>query len=452
MSLNSIVQVQIDRQTASVSRVGFGTPLIMSAEADEESRFATTAKIYTALDQMGSTGDNFDTGGVTFKKAQAIFSQNPKVAQIVVGKRSLNPLMTMNMIPIVVANTDYVITIGGRGVEDTFTFDSGGSPTVATIIAGMVALINAGTQDVLATDNATTDMDIESAASPGGAATAGKPYTIEFDRSLWTAQNVTPDPGVVTDLNLIRNNVDGNDDWYLVLLDSYGKAEIESLAATIETLPRLFFATTSDADVLTSATTDVGSNLQASAYDRTALIWHEDPHDGPDAAWAGLGLPFDPGSITWAYQTLAGIAFSLITPSEIAELVGKSVNHYIRIAGNNVTIEGHVASGEWIDVMRGIDLITARLKENIFSRLVNLKKIPYTDPGISVIESEVRGVMQLGIANSIFTADPAPVVSVPLAADVDANDKANRLLPDVTFTATLAGAIHKTEISGIVTV
>jgi hypothetical protein len=35
-----------------------------------------------------------------------------------------------------------------------------------------------------------------------------------------------------------------------------------------------------------------------------------------------------------------------------------------------------------------------------------------------------------------------------LAADVDANDRASRLLPDIEFIATLAGAIHKTTITG----
>ena len=83
--------------------------------------------------------------------------------------------------------------------------------------------------------------------------------------------------------------------------------------------------------------------------------------------------------------------------------------------------------------------------------MINLPKIPFTDPGIAIIEAEVRGVMDLGISKGIFAADPAPTVSVPLAVDVDTNDKANRLLPDVNFTAVLAGAIHFVEVNGTVT-
>lgn len=457
MSLQDLVNVQITKETATVTRVGFGTPMILSTEADEDDRFTTTAKIYTSIDGLGPLGDAFDPAGVTFLMAQIIFSQNPKVDKIVIGKRATPSIMKANLIPIVKADTDYVVTIGGRGVAgadvETFTFDSGATPTVASIIVGVVALINAGAQKVLATNNTSTDMDIETAATAGGIAAAEKPYTLQFDRSLWTAQNVTADTGIATDLSTVRNAVDGDDDWYALFADTFGKAEITALAAAIEALFKIYLPTTFDADVLTASTTDIGSTLQASNFARTALSWHETPGViDLGAAWGGEELPQDPGSITWKFKSLGGPAFSRLTPSELAELKGKNVNNYIRKAGNNMTQEGVTASGEFIDITRGIDFITARLQENIFGRMINLPKIPFTDPGIAVIEAEVRGVMQLGISQGIFTADPAPLVTVPLANDVDVNDRANRILPDVRFTAQLAGAIHFVEVRGVVTV
>jgi hypothetical protein len=39
-------------------------------------------------------------------------------------------------------------------------------------------------------------------------------------------------------------------------------------------------------------------------------------------------------------------------------------------------------------------------------------------------------------------------VFVPRAIDIPANDKANRILPDVTFTAILAGAVHSVQVNG----
>jgi len=453
MALSDIVDVTISLQTTSVSRVGFGTPMIMSAEAFEDARFSTTAKIYTDLDQLGSTGDGFDPQGVTFLKAQKIFGQRPKVDRLVVGKRANLPLMTMDFVPIVKNDTAYTFTIGGRGVLDTFTFTSDATATAAEITAGIVALINAGTQDVLATDvGPGTSVKIESADSPGGAATAGKPYTITFDRILWITQNTTIDPGLAADLSAIRNNIDGNDDWYAAHLDSYGKAEIEALAALIETLKRIYLAVTSDADVLTSATTDVGSNLQALTIFRTALLWHETPHIGPEAAWGGKNLPTDPGSITWKFKTLALIPPSLLEPTELIELESKNVNRYVLIAGKNITCDGKMSGGEFIDVVRGIDFISQRLQEDIFGTLATLPKVGQGDKGISTIENDMRGVLELGVSQGIFLGAPdGPTVSVPKRADIDTNDLANRLLPDMNFNAKLEGAVHAVEINGVVT-
>jgi hypothetical protein len=40
----------------------------------------------------------------------------------------------------------------------------------------------------------------------------------------------------------------------------------------------------------------------------------------------------------------------------------------------------------------------------------------------------------------------------PKVKDVSSADRANRVLPDVTFSATLAGAIHAVEILGTISV
>lgn len=447
MSLQSIVNVTIQKESSSVSRQGFGTPLIMSTEAN--ALLDTAAKLY-GPDVAELTADGFDPDGVTVKKFTAFISQNPKVRNIVIGKRSNPPLMTIEIVPVVKNSTLYQVTINGVDFEYT----SDGTATLAEIIAGLVALINAGTENVLATNvGPNTSLKIQAANAPGGAATAGLPFTIEVnDRTILPQQNTTPDPGIVADLTTVRTAIGGNDDWYAVVLDSYGAAEIEALATHIETLRRIFLATTSDADVLTAADDDVVSTLQAAALGRTILIWHENPHLGASEAWAGGILPQDPGSLTWAFKKLVGVPYSVFTTSEEAYAHGKGCNTYTRVAGNNITLNGVVVGGEFIDVVRGLDFITARMEENVFGRFVALPKVPFTDAGIAVVENEVSGVLKLGIAQNILAADPAPTITVPKASEVDLVDKANRLLPDVNFTAVLAGAIHAVEIHGIVTV
>ncbi len=455
MPVSAIVDVQITKQTASLTRAGFGTPMILSSEAT--GLLASLTKVY-GTDVAELAADGFDLNGITAKKFSAIISQNPKVDSIIVAKRETLPLKTLDITPIAKNLTAYSITIAGVGPTATapaevFTFTSDATATLAEIIAGLVAAINGGTMDVLATNvGPDTSIKIEKADTPGGSATAGVSFRyLVNDRSLLEVQNVTPDPGVVVDLTSVRTAIDGNDTWYALFLDNSGKAEIESLASNIETLIKLFIAETSDADVPTSATTDVASVLQSNNYIRTATMWHPDPDNGPGAAWAGKALPSDPGSITWnLLQGIVGVPATKFTTDELGFLKAKNVNRFVLLAGQTAPQEGKTSGGEFIDITRGIDFIQARLEENIFLKLLQLPKISFSDPGISVIENEVRGVMSLGVTRTIFLANPAPTVSVPFAVDVDVLDKANRLLPDVKFDAKLAGAIHIVEVRGVV--
>ena len=109
-----------------------------------------------------------------------------------------------------------------------------------------------------------------------------------------------------------------------------------------------------------------------------------------------------------------------------------------------------MASGEFIDVTRFVDWLEARIKENVFRALAVNPKIPYTNSGIQAIVAEVEGVLRQGIFNGGISPDEDFTVTAPLASEVDANDKASRLLPSIRFLATLAGAIHKVQIRGTV--
>lgn len=102
--------------------------------------------------------------------------------------------------------------------------------------------------------------------------------------------------------------------------------------------------------------------------------------------------------------------------------------------------------------MVGILWLTARLRERIWFRLVNLPKIAYTAQGVALIEAEVRAQLQEGIRNNFLADNPRPVISVPDVLSVDPNLRATRTLEDLTFEARLAGAIHYAKIRGTVTV
>lgn len=205
--------------------------------------------------------------------------------------------------------------------------------------------------------------------------------------------------------------------------------------------------------ITTDPTSDLGSQLAALNYDRTALFFHTDADvQYPEAAWAGLLLPEDAGSVTWFGKELAGVTTDVLTASQKGKALGNSVNTYVEIGKVGFTQNGKMASGRFIDVRMGVDYIQARMEENIFFRIVNTKKIPYTDSGVALIESEMRFTLNDAIDKKILASDPAPVITVPKVLSIAPNVRAERLLPDMKFTAMLAGAIHKVQVRGTVSV
>jgi hypothetical protein len=249
-----------------------------------------------------------------------------------------------------------------------------------------------------------------------------------------------------------------NADWYTfsIVPDQTSPATIIAdtlqAAAWAETQKKIFFGSSIDTDIYDSGvTSDIASQLKALNYDRSVTFFHATANEYIEDAAVGEALPFDPGSQTWAYKTLTGVAADQLSSSQKQAVLDKNANTYTTVSGVSITEQGQVASGEFIDIIRGIDWVQSRLQEAVFSELVNKRKIPYTDAGITLIQGTVEGVLNEAVRLGILQADSV-VVTVPKYADIPQNDRINRHLPDVKFTALLEGAIHTVKINGTVTV
>ncbi len=429
MSLATIVKVVITKLTTAPTRVGFGTPLVMGFHTV----FPERTRIYTAVADMIT--DGFATTDPEVAAVTALFSQNPRPTRAIVGRRENPTDMSVKLTPIAVNDTQYDVTINGT----VFSFVSDASATVSEIVTGLEIAINAGSEPVTAVDNA-TDLQLD-------ADVAGDLFTLVVDRTLITQDDETPEAGIVADYLAIQAD---DDTFYAVLPTSHATLEIEALAVTIEAQKKIMLATTADDDVLTGV--GLMADLKTAGFVRTITMYHPKPHQYGGAGWAGKLLPQDPGSATWKFKTIAGLDVVKLTETEQTNVRDENGNTYIEVAGISITCNGVSASGEFIDITRGIDEFEQRLQERIFGVLASLPKLPFTNQGIAVVEGEIRAQQQEAITNGVFAADPAPTVTVPDVLDVPTADKANRLLPDVGFTATLAGAIHAVEIDGTVSV
>ena len=242
--------------------------------------------------------------------------------------------------------------------------------------------------------------------------------------------------------------------WYGLVADQAFEDDVADIAAWVEANKKLGFYWTTDADVPDATKDDdVASVLKGQSYDRAVVIWHPTPATGadyPDAAWMGEGFPFDPGSSTWAYKTLKGVSPDNVSGKETT-LQNKNCNYYSEVGGVNITQEGKVASGEWIDIIIGTDWIEARLRESIYGALVNNRKVPYDDNGIGMIKGLVKGVLCEAGNMGILQIDSIEVTA-PKYAEIPQADRIARKLPKVKFRALYQGAIQRVAIEGSISV
>lgn len=311
-----------------------------------------------------------------------------------------------------------------------------------TTVAASSRVVSYGSLDEVANDFVSS-----SAVYKAAAAYFGQELSPELFKVAYRNTSGTPE----TYAAVIADAQNADPDWYALAIQSRAAADISAVAGVIEAMDKLFLAVTADTDVPDSTdTSNIALTLTNAAYSRTALIYHTHAAtEYIECAWAGLQLPKDPGSTNWAYKTLAGITADTFTSAQITTLEGRRTSRYERVAGINVTMSAFTSdNGAYIDIIHGIDWLQQRMAEDLFERLSNVEKIPYTSAGIAIVESVVRSRLRIAINQGVIDDDENLTVSVPKIAATEANDRSNRILRDVKFTARLAGAINKVIVRG----
>ncbi|GAK01507.1 DUF3383 family protein [Geomicrobium sp. JCM 19055] len=240
------------------------------------------------------------------------------------------------------------------------------------------------------------------------------------------------------------NNTD--EDFYFLLCTDQSDDVVSALSDWVDSQRKLYFYTTNSID----------SILDRNA-ERAVGLLHSDPTAA--AGWVGRCAPTDPGSITWKFKQVSGVGLSEgINDDEIELIIDDESNGNAIISQGGVlhTTPGRTTSGEFIDILRSQDFVEARLKERVFTTLVNAPKVPFTNTGIAMIRAAVESVLKSAFNNGIIAEDengePLYNISTPDRSDVPQEDRAKRTLPDVNFDFELAGAIHGVAIIGAIRV
>jgi len=260
--------------------------------------------------------------------------------------------------------------------------------------------------------------------------------------------------GTATDITEALNQVyEDNDDWYGLLLASRIQVDIEE-AAGWTPATKLFITQPVEPDWA-----GLGA-YNLAGYNNTG-IFPSIEEQAIDAAIMARMFATDPGSATWKWKTLNGVTSSGYTNTEISSMLSPDegeafMNPVIYEKGIYYTAEGKTGDGSFLDITRAIDWMEARITENLFQLFINTDKVPYTGDGIAQVVARLEEILRFAVDRDVIAVDsegvPLYTLDIPSRTDIPTNTRANRILPDVDFEATVAGAVHSVSVAGVLKV
>ncbi|KUE88886.1 hypothetical protein ASL20_09680 [Cupriavidus necator] len=449
-NLDRIVNVVITLNTTAIREQSFSDLLAIGPHAVSLTRLL----VVTGADQLLEMG--MSEADPLYKAVRDVFKQIPTVSQCFVGRQQVDDV---DVIVTKASESTYAATLQWRDAagavqQGTAVYEGKPADTAATIaqaLSAAIAAIDAPVTVVAYANQLTISSNV-----------AGEAFSVKVRGNL-TQGLPTSTESLTEALAACRREDDG---WYGVALTSREEADVLGAAEWVESNAKLLGVGVAQPGVIDSGIdTDIASKLQQKQYFRTHVWYHaRAAEEWLEAAVAGNRFTFYPGGETWANVRLAGITYDNLGEGEARAAHNKNANTFEPFRNFAITQKGKVAAGEWIDVIRFRDWLGEQIKVNVVSALVNLKnnkgKVPYTDGGIEIVTTAMRQVLDLGVSRGGIAPEevddelrviPSYTISAPRAANVPFNDKANRVLNDIAFTARLAGAIHAVNIKGTLT-
>lgn len=447
MANDNFVDVAISISDRSISRENFGLPMVVAYHTV----FAERVKLYA--DSTEAIDDGFDEESPVVAMIDAIKAQDPTVPLVAVGRRANAFSKTFTLSPVETAEAFvYSFTLrkmaGATPAISTISYTVPNGATATSIAAALATAIDAisGLTATAALGVVTVEVDVD-----------GQIWTLQRSgkdqQEALRYEDTTADPGIAADLTAIREYYPS---FYGVAIDSNSKAETVAAAAKIATFTNTVFLTEScDYSVESASGTDVLSVLRALTYANTSTPFYHRADTGAYPACRVFGIWFskDPGSISLAHKSLAGMLPDDLSSTVIANLKALDGVCYVEKRAGLYGIHGEWAwkacSGEWLGIVRGIHWLTAEIKADQIGLIVANDKIPFTDAGIGLHSSTLQGSLLRGEVNVLTTGKT--VVTTPLASSFTAAEKNARLLTGLDFSGVLQGAITATRIRGTVT-
>jgi len=249
---------------------------------------------------------------------------------------------------------------------------------------------------------------------------------------------------------------DKDDDEYVVALSKFAEASEPSeaeLGVGIEDHRKFYMGQT--------------TNKKFACSTARAAVIYTDPEfisEEPDASYTGNVAPFYPNSVTWKFKRpqdgnaaasegIKLISLPVLTEGERSELLENHVNFLTEEYKRQYVKNGTCLNGEFIDVVLGADWVAKRMRNLLYDILLTNATIPYSDAGFGLIATAVLQALAEATDLGIIAMDPEKksgifTVVIPKYAESTEEQRRNRRMPDITWEALLAGAIHQVKSKG----
>lgn len=271
-------------------------------------------------------------------------------------------------------------------------------------------------------------------------------------------------------------------DWYAFTYTNIDKGDSITQQANLDlcswataqggtTNPHLFFFNTRDASTIINTATDIFSKNKAFSYKKATGVYDPSnlfPAIPAMAKIATINWSSPSSALTLAYKNAITLTpNSNLTQSQLNILFGKYGAAYVQygtlFAGFSRSFK--TGSGDYVDVIAAIDVLTVILQDAIADYLATTSKVPYTDSGAGLVAGIITSVLNGFVTNGVLAGgiwngeefgslrkgsyvSEGYYVYVQRASNASQLDRNSRKYPPFRIALLGAGAIEQITING----
>ena len=244
-------------------------------------------------------------------------------------------------------------------------------------------------------------------------------------------------------------------DWFGLVLNTRSDTDILRVARDFaESANRLFLGQSSSADMITSAQTDIMSDLKRRGLIWSAVAYYSSNTENFDIGWLAsfLSNDFDAVAPTASNNTIETIPTEELGSTAQTNLNAKNGSYYTTLKGVGATAGAIVAAGYDMEHVVTAAWMKARMSENIASLFLSVSnggsRIQYNDLGFQQVASQIGDVLNRAEVIGHTNIGTSEMV-VPLRTEVSQGDEAEGILR-IQFGAQYSGRVKRVFITGTV--